>query len=303
MNNGKQQNPHPHSEQHALVPVETSPNAAALVPSTIDGAYQLARWLGNANLLPPALKGREADIFTMILAGMELGLPPMSALRGMYIVNGKPALEAKTKAAICLQRGAALYITRVEYTSEATTWETLRKGSAEPVKSRYTRKEAKEAGLLDKDGPWRNYAQRMISHRALGWLCDDVYPDIVLGVATAEDFDDEQMSFKPIAVVGPGVEVGSKPAAAPVIQTTTTPKAEATTPAESVPDSRQLTEDEIVDLIKAMDACKTVPQLRELAANRIAGVPEGPIRDRLAKAYENAKEFIVEVERTERSGQ
>ncbi len=175
------------TDQNALTNHETSTQALALVPTSLDGAMQLARWLSSAKFLPEALRGKEADIFTMVIAGLELGLPPMAALRGMYIVNGKPSLESKTKAALCLQKSAAVYFKRTEHTADATTWETKRRDTGEISTMRYTREQAKEAGLLTKAGPWSNYAQRMISHRALGWLCDDAYPDVMLGIGTAED--------------------------------------------------------------------------------------------------------------------
>lgn len=290
-----------------LVPVDTSSQANALVPTSIDGAFQLARWLSSAQLLPPALRGKEADLFTMILSGMELGLPPMAALRGMYIVNGKPALEAKTKAAICLQRGAAVYFRRTEYTPEATTWETLRRGETEPRLSRYTKAEAKAAGLLDKEGPWRGYWQRMISHRALGWLCDDAYPDVVLGVATAEDFEDDQIQFRPIAPVAPGVDIGTvrAPAAAPAAREPGPPPAHHTKPAAAPAAKPPLTEADVEEIITAIGKCETRATLRELATQRINGaVMDEATRKTLLEAYEGqlAEIEIAAKEQAAKSG-
>lgn len=206
-----------------LAPVETSSSVMAMVPTSFDGAMQVARWLAQSSLLPKSVS-REFDIFFIITAGMEVGIPPMAALRSLYVVNGRTALESRAKMALCLNKGAAMYFRRIEYTPEATTWETLRAGQTEPVRMRYTRQEAIDAFLAPgkrsgagpnepmvagKEGPWRQYTQRMISHRALGWICDDVYPDIVLGIATAEDFDQDEFTFRPIA---PGVELQPAPA-------------------------------------------------------------------------------------------
>jgi len=273
-------------------PVEATNQAMALVPSSLDGAYQLAAWLSNAQLLPPALRGKQADLFTMILAGMELGLPPMAALRGMYIVNGKPALEAKTKAAICLQRGAALYFKRTEYTPEATTWETFRRGQTEPVPMRFTRKEAEAAGLTRKDGPWQQYPQRMISWRALGWLCDDVYPDIVLGVATAEDFDAEpELAFRPISAGGTPVEIAAAPAAPklPAPPPAAPATAKPAGPPPGVPHAPAqlppLTEDDVIDAIERMTKAGTEPELRKIAAELGNRFKTDTQRDRLLAAH------------------
>lgn len=302
-------------------PIETTREALALIPSSLDGAMNLARWLATSSFLPEKLRGKEGDIFCIILAGVELGLPPMAALRGIYVVNGKTAMEGKTKAAVCLQRGAALYIRRTEHTPIATTWETLRHGQTVPVTGRYTLEEAKSAGLTSKDGPWKSYPQRMISHRALGWLLDDVYPDILMGVATAEDFDEAEQQFSPIgggggmaiaaaknapvtaaAVKGPppGVPSTAKTANPAPAQAVTT---EAAAPLANPPPPTNgpLAEDKMLDLLKRIADCGTRAALKTIGAE-IRGIPmDGASRDRLAAGYESQLDQIIAAEESERA--
>lgn len=172
-------------ETLALVP--TSGTIAALVPTTLEGTYQLAQWLSAASFLPAHLRGKPDDTFAIMLAGYELGLPTMAALRGLYIVNGKPSLESRTKAALCITRGVAVYFKRTEYTATRCTWQMKRRDTGEIFESTYTIEEAKAAKLTDKAGPWQSYPKRMLSHRSLGWLCDDACPEVTLGIGTAED--------------------------------------------------------------------------------------------------------------------
>jgi hypothetical protein len=189
-----QNNPQP--QPQALVPLETTQQAQALVPASLEAAMQFSQWLAQSSLLPKSVN-KEHDIFFIVCAGMELGFAPMAALRSLYVVNGRTALEAKAKAALCRQRGAALYFKKVEDTDKAVAWETHRKGDPSPSVQRFTIDDAKQAGLLGKGGPWTNYPRRMMSWKALGFLCDDTYPDIMLGVATKEDFDEEQIDVPP----------------------------------------------------------------------------------------------------------
>lgn len=289
----------PAREALAITPIDTASKALALVPNSLDGAMQLARWLSMSTFLPDKLRGKEGDIFAIMLAGAELGLPPMATLRGVYIVNGKPALEAKTKAAICLERGAAKYFRKIEDTPQAVTWETLRAGDAAPRVSRYTIVEAKAAGLLNKDGPWQSYPQRMLGHRALGWLCDDAYPDIVLGVSTKEDFDDAEFTFTPIgAGVDLGVPKGKTPAnatqAPPPTSSATSaapPTAPATAPATEVAPpaaGEAMTNDEASAISERIHECADEMALREIARVDVAGSKRtmtNEQRDFLAKAY------------------
>jgi len=294
-----------------ISPIETTPKALALVPSSLDGAMQLSRWLAMSSFLPDRLRGKEGDIFAILLAGSELGLPPMATLRGIYIVNGKPALEAKTKAAICLERGAAKYFRKIEDTPTAVTWETMRQGDTDPRRSRFTIQEAKAAGLTEKDGPWRLYPQRMLGHRALGWLCDDVYPDIVLGVSTAEDFEPAEYAFTPIAG---GVELGtprppktvSEPislvqsasaSAPPASPPPSAPSANPNTPAATAAptttgEPEAMTNSEVEDIVALMMEATDLELLNDIARTSINGSSKAlskEQRDYLARVFADSR--------------
>lgn len=324
---GIQQTQQPSPAPQSLEIVPTASIVTALVPTTLDGAMRLASWLAQSSLLPKSVN-REHDIFFIVVAGMELGIPPMAALRSLYVVNGRTALESKAKMSLCLSKGAAVYFRRTEYTPEATTWETLRRGQTEPVKMRYTRQEAIAAFLAPgpnpdgkgppvagKEGPWRLYTQRMISHRALGWICDDVYPDVVLGVATAEDFDDEEFTFRPIST---GVDHGTQ--AQPVHGVPTTaksgtprtqkapadpPQSQPTTPPPAQHDQQTskasgppLSEDDIIELITAIGNCGTVATLKQIAKERINNRQMDPgTRQKLLNHYEAQIELIMKADK------
>lgn len=306
------QQEHPPQAQQQMVvrdrqPIAIGSQVNALVPTDLDGAWRLAQWLSKSSLIPK-YKDKEADIFLIITTGMELGLPPNASLRGLYCVNGRVALESKTKAALCISKGAAMYFKRIEYTPEATTWETLRAGQTEVVRSRYTKKEAAEAGLTKKEGPWQNYPQRMISHRALGWLCDDVYPDIVLGVSTAEDFDELQsQTFREI---GGGMSLSfSDPPAASTPQAASTPSAGVPTTAKNAnpttptqpappPKAEDLTEEEILSISADMKKTMDKKVLRDIGAKRIHGrAMSDRTRNRLLEVYEGQVDLIDSAER------
>lgn len=289
--------------------IATTSQVHALVPTSIKDAMMFCEWLAESSLLPKSVN-KVHDIFFIVCAGAELGLAPMAALRGLYSVNGRTALESKTKAALALEKGKALYFKRTEYTKDATTWETCRKGGT-PVQMRYTRQEAIDAYLAPgkqtsggpevagKEGPWRLYTQRMISWRSLGWLCDDVYPDVVMGVATAEDMDDmtpgQVFNALPIAAERKAdVVTEPAPKAAPVESASTAPPPEQPTaqpaplPKEEVkrPPISKEEQEEIIELIHATPDGFA---LSKLAQAHIHGRTFDPpaLREELHKHYES----------------
>ncbi len=280
-----------------ITPIDTTSTAIALIPSTLDGAFQLAAWLATSSFLPEKLRNKPGDVFAIVLAGVELGLPPMAALRGLYIVNGKVAAEGRTKAAVCLQRGAAVYIRRTEYTPAASTWETLRRGATAPVTMRYTLDEANKAGLAGKDGPWRAFPQRMISHRALGWLLDDTYPDILMGVATAEDFDEEADSAAATMQALPAIAVVSAPPSAAKSAASST-----SAPTKSdKPAALEMSVEERDEIAKDVKACTTKPAVQDIMRKRIAPrAMSASTREWLKQVCGEHLDLIEEAAKTER---
>lgn len=281
---------------------------------------EFATWLAQSSLLPKAVN-KVHDIFFIICAGMELGLPPMAALRGLYTVHGRTALESKTKAALCIQKGAALYFKRIEFTPEATTWETQRRGK-EPERMRYTRQEAIDAFLAPgkptgggppvagKEGPWRQFTQRMISHRALGWLCDDVYPDVVMGVATAEDFDGAETNYQPISTAAkagaidvPQTAQVSVPASLTEEQPTAKSGPNPTDPPAKPKGNGKppIFEIEVDDLIEKMGKFTNAKELRAWATDNIQGREcVEAIRKKLSDHYEGQLKQIADAAEAEK---
>lgn len=151
----------------------------ALVPRTLDEVRGLSAQFAKSALLPPDLRGKEADVFVTILAGQELGVPPMAALRGIHVVKGRPILSADMMVGVVLGRGVAAYFRCVDESQTSVTYETLRVGSPEPQRCTWTLEDAKRAGL-DGDN-WRKYPRAMLKARCKAMLARDVYPDVLAG--------------------------------------------------------------------------------------------------------------------------
>src|SRR5678815_3623595 len=121
--------------------------ALSIIPRTVDDVRNLARMFSASSLLPPDLRGKEADVFVSIIAGQELGLPPMAAIRGVHVIKGRPILSADTMVGVVLGRGVAEYFSCVEENGTSVTYETKRAGSPKPQRCTWTMEDAKRAGL------------------------------------------------------------------------------------------------------------------------------------------------------------
>lgn len=177
-------------------------NELALVPRSLPEVQSLAEVLAKSTLIPEALKNKAPDVVVQILAGQELGMPPMAAIRGVHIVQGKPILSADTMVGLVLSSGLCEYFVQIEATSASVTFETKRKGSPHAQRCTWTMDDAKRAGVHTKDN-WRMYPRAMLSARARAELARSVYPDVLAGVYVPEEHVDE----RPIQAPAPANDI------------------------------------------------------------------------------------------------
>lgn len=169
----------------------TDTKALAIIPRTVDEVRSLSSLFAKSSLLPDALRGKEADVFVSIMAGQELGLPPMAALRGVHVVKGKPVLSADTMVGIVLGSGLAEYFSCVEENATSVTYETKRRGAPHSQTCTWTLEDAKRARLEGDN--WAKYPRAMLKARCKAMLARDVYPDVLAGCYD----DDEARDFGP----------------------------------------------------------------------------------------------------------
>lgn len=161
----------------------------ALVPTTISETQQLAAIYAKSKLLPPDLQGKESDIVVTVMAGMELGLAPMAALRSIHIIKGKPVLSADGMVAVVQGSGLCEYFVGIESSDKIATYETKRRGAPVPQRLSFTIDEARLAGLTGDN--WKRYPAAMLRARAKAALARDVYPDAIAGVYTEDEMPSE----------------------------------------------------------------------------------------------------------------
>lgn len=188
----------------------------ALAPRTLGEVRDLSRELAISRLLPSALQKQPADVFLILLTGQELGLGAMQSIRGIHVIDGKPAMSADLMGALCVRRrDICEYVSLVESTPQRAVYETKRVGAPKPTRLTWTIEQAQAAGLRGK-GNWSRYPDAMLRARCLSALCRAVYPDLVAGV-----YDPDELSA-PVGVpdmvdVQPPPPPAPKPAPADVV--------------------------------------------------------------------------------------
>lgn len=150
--------------------------ALALGPQSLQELFQLAEHLSRAEgFVPSAYLGRPPAIAAAILTGAELGLGPMTALRSIHIVEGRPELSAELMLALALRGGVRA--TWLETTSASARLQLEREGHA-PLELGYTWADAERAGLTRRQ-TYQRHPAAMLRARALSAALRAYCPDLL----------------------------------------------------------------------------------------------------------------------------
>ena len=183
-----------------LVPVDqaTSPRLSAMVaprfdfsPQTFDQAMRLSEMLAASEMVPKQYRGKPGDCFIAMQWGAELGLKALQALQSIAVVNGKPSIYGDAGKAILLAAGCIIEeddIPVVRANGRARC--RITRHGRPPVERTYSIDDAKQAGLLNKDGPWKTNTQRQMAWRAFWFAARDGAADLLRGIGGAEEAAD-----------------------------------------------------------------------------------------------------------------
>ena len=118
-----------------------------------DVAHELAKRMVVTSFTPRQYQNKPAEGAVAILAGAEVGLSPIAALKAFDVIEGTAAAKAITLRAIVQSRGHAMW--EVEVSDERVIVRGHRKGEADKVReSEWTIARAERLGLAGKDN-WK----------------------------------------------------------------------------------------------------------------------------------------------------
>jgi hypothetical protein len=169
--------------------------ALSLEPMTHGECKEVARILCDSRLFQQTFSTPQA-VFSAIMLARSHGLGLMQVLMpGMvHNIKGKIAMSAQMIVGLVLRSGKAEYFDCVETTSQKAVFVTRRVGSKRETVLEFTIEEAKAAGYLGKpDSSWQKTPKTMLRHRCETELARLVYPDVVGGLYTPQEFEDAEV--------------------------------------------------------------------------------------------------------------
>ena len=178
----------------------TSVNPLLLVPQSIEQLQFVAGIIARSDLAPKDYKGKPENVAVAIAMGMELGVSPMQAVQGIAVINGRPSVWGDLLLALCRAHPQCQGIDEsLEYDNAGNVIAAVCKArrNNHTQERRFSVEDAKRAGLWTKDGPWKQYPNRMLQMRARGFCLRDVFADALRGLSCAEEQADFAVESEP----------------------------------------------------------------------------------------------------------
>jgi hypothetical protein len=150
-------------------------------------AIKFSKMLAASSMVPKVFQGKPEDILVAVQWGSEVGLPAMSALQNIAVINGKPTIYGD--AALALVTSHPQYGGHREWLKDEEAHcliVRLVNGKSVETERTFSVGDAKRANLFSKPGPWKQYPKRMLQMRARGFAIRDAFPDAIKGVSIDE---------------------------------------------------------------------------------------------------------------------
>lgn len=173
----------PQFGQMERVETDTTRSLAAWA-SDLEHAFALAEKLCSTMFVPVHFRGKPAEGAAAILYGETLEMPPMIALRTIYVVHGTPALYAQQMFAIAVSKGHE--IERVHADNERVEFRARRRGTKEWQKIEWTIERARQAKYTS-NSKYQENPIGMLTEKCKAEAAKLVAPDALAGMNSVEE--------------------------------------------------------------------------------------------------------------------
>ena len=156
-------------KRHSMTGGELLPDSDAL-----GDLWRVCQRVIGTGFLPDSIRSPE-QAFAIALKGRELGIPPMMAFAGLYIIKGKVELTASMMSAMLRRGGVKIEEVQVDASMAHLRFDR----DGEKAEVCFTMEDAKRANLVNQT--WNKYPRQMLYARALSEGARRIGPDLVSG--------------------------------------------------------------------------------------------------------------------------
>ncbi|HEY3559714.1 MAG TPA: hypothetical protein VGL05_19730 [Kribbella sp.] len=163
-----------------MTTTDPSTNLPAVRMGTLADKVKYAQHLASSALLPKQYQRQPANLLFAIEYADMLQLPPMAAITGIHVIEGKPSASAALISALVRRAGHRL---RVKGNDQKAVASIIRSDDPDfTFEVEWTIERAQKAGLTGK-AVWKNYPAAMLKARAISEVAREACEEALSGVA------------------------------------------------------------------------------------------------------------------------
>jgi hypothetical protein len=180
--------------------VQSADEAAQLVARIIDTPFVPESYRPQVDpraTLEQRQAAREVAIGTgtaAVLLGISIGLDPLTSLQQIYVVHGRPGMYTKIKVALVQAAGHEVWTEEQSGTRVVVAGR--RKGSDVIERVTITMDMARAAGWT-RNAAYGKTPADMLWARAAGRVCDRIASDVLNGISSVEEIQDDEAEAAP----------------------------------------------------------------------------------------------------------
>ena len=153
----------------------------------------LARALCKNELVPDAFKQKPGNVFAALQLSQELGIGPMTLMRGVYFIKGRPSFDAQL--AVALLRRSGRTVGPVRFEEDDAVGGQCRavvrdRELSEDVQGPWVSMDMAKADGWTKNPKYQTMPQNMLRKRAAIFLIRECYPEVLGGYHTRDEVED-----------------------------------------------------------------------------------------------------------------
>ncbi len=152
--------------------------------------------LSKSGIIPLALRNKPADIEVILQMAYELDIPPMQAINGINVIQGRPTVSPQLMIALIRRKIPNAYIKIEEHAGGCDC--TMARGTTnleieQGHKAKWDMGKASKMGLASKDN-YIKQPQTMLRWRAVGEAARMIFPDILMGLYFPDELEHNELT-------------------------------------------------------------------------------------------------------------
>lgn len=197
-------------DSNELVEVKQSNELAQVMP--MEKMFEMAKMLSKSTIVPTQYQNREENCYIAIEMAQRTGMPVMSIMQNLYVIQGKPSWSGQAVSSM-IRNSPQFKDVELHYVGQENTdsWgayvTATRVSNGQKLKGgTVTILTAKKEGWYSKGGSkWQTMPELMLAYRAYAWFGRVYAPELMMGLQSREEVEDvvgkeESASSKPLDV-------------------------------------------------------------------------------------------------------